>query len=89
MTVVPHAPMIRQLVSRVFHELGVRAGHLGNLRERIRIDRGRYVSRTYRAGDLMAMWLVDYGLLQFYDHDGQMLKTVNLLEELHEEEAAA
>ena len=30
----------------------------------------------------MAMWLTDIGVIQFYDGDGNMLQTINLLKEL-------
>ena len=30
----------------------------------------------------MAMWLVDVGIVQFCDADGEMLRTVTLLQEL-------
>ena len=29
----------------------------------------------------MAMWLIDVGLVHFYDADGYMLRTINLFEE--------
>ena len=31
---------------------------------------------------LMAMWLADIGLIQFYDCEGNMLRTVNLFAEI-------
>ena len=59
------------------------------LKETILIDDGRYVARTYRAGGLMAMWLIDVGIVQFYDEDGNMLRTINLLRELEPQRMAA
>jgi hypothetical protein len=50
--------------------------------EKILIDRGRYVARTYRAAGLMAMWLVGVGIVQFYDDSGRMLGTINLFRTL-------
>ena len=35
------------------------------------------------------MWLIDVGVLQFYDVDGEMLQTVNLFTELQPQRAAA
>jgi hypothetical protein len=35
------------------------------------------------------MWMIEIGLLQFYADDGQMLRTVNLFEELEPVRAAA
>jgi hypothetical protein len=37
----------------------------------------------------MAMWLLDAGIIQFYDADGTMLRTINLLKELRPHTAAA
>jgi len=39
--------------------------------------------------DMFAMWLIDVGVLQFYDADGEMLHTVNLFTELLPQRAAA
>jgi hypothetical protein len=30
----------------------------------------------------MAMWMIEVGLVQFYDADGNMLRTINLFKEL-------
>ncbi len=57
--------------------------------EKILIDRGRYVSRTYRAANLLAMWLIGVGIVQFYDHEGRMLGTINLFESLRPKRMAA
>lgn len=89
MTVTLQPDQVRQLVARVLQEYGVAADEIADLRESIRIDEGRLVARTYRAGGLMAMWLYVVGLLQFYDSDGNMLRTVNLFEELTAVRAAA
>ena len=35
------------------------------------------------------MWLVDVGLVQFYDEQGNMLRTINLLLELEPQRMAA
>jgi hypothetical protein len=59
------------------------------MEEKILIGRDGYAARTYRLGRLMAMWLVGVGIVQFYDADGNMLATVNLLEELTPQRAAA
>ena len=44
--------------------------------ETVMIDAGRYVARSYRTDEHMAMWLVDVGLVQFYNAEGDMLLTV-------------
>ena len=55
----------------------------------ILVDGGRCAGRSYRAGDHMAMWLVDIGIIQFYDGEGNMLQTINLLRELELDRMAA
>jgi len=57
--------------------------------ETILIDQGRYVARSYRAAGCLAMWLVSAGILQFYDHRGEMLTTINLFESLRPQRMAA
>ena len=57
--------------------------------EKILIDRGRYVARSYRAGRWLAMWLVAVGIVQFYDDGGRMLGTINLFESLRPKRMAA
>jgi len=57
--------------------------------ETILIDQGRYVERSYRTEGYMAMWLVEVGIVQFYDDLGQMLATINLFELLRPQRMAA
>jgi hypothetical protein len=61
--------------------LGATAQSPSELRETLLIDEGRCAARSYVAGDLMAMWLPDVKTLQFYDAQGNMLRTVSLVEE--------
>ena len=84
-----HAADVRHLVTRYFLDLGLEAGDVAEVQENIRIDRGRCVARCYRVSDMFAMWLIDVGVLQFYDADGEMLQTVNLFTELQPQRAAA
>lgn len=72
---------IRKLVVRCFEELGVRIEGPWDLSETLLIDEGRCTARSYAAGALMAMWLLDVGIVQFYDAEGNMLRTVNLADE--------
>jgi len=53
------------------------------------IDGDRYVARSYVAGDLLAMWLLDVGILQFYDAQGNMLRTVSLVDDSEPHRRAA
>jgi hypothetical protein len=84
-----HAADVRHLVSRYFLELGLEPDEVSDLQENIRIDRGQCVARCYRAAEMFAMWLIDCGVLQFYDADGEMLHTINLFTELQPQRAAA
>jgi hypothetical protein len=77
----PHPYEVRELVARTFLEFGVGAGSSDDLEETVLIDRGKCAARTYRFAGLMAMWLLEVGILQFYDADGTMLRTVNLLQQ--------
>ena len=84
-----NAADVRGLVANHFLKLGAEAGDVADVHENIRIDRGRCVARCYRATEMFAMWLIDVGVLQFYDVDGEMLHTVNLFTELQPTRAAA
>lgn len=81
MRVNPHSFEVREVVEQTFQALGVDPFALEDLDETILIQEGRYMARSYRLDSMMAMWLIDVGLLQFYDADGGMLRTINLLEE--------
>ena len=89
MTVNPQPDQVRQVVVRIFAELGVEVRDLFDLHEALLVDEGRYVARSYRAHGLMAMWLINVGIVQFYDAEGDMLRTVNLLKELEPQRLAA
>ncbi len=80
---------VRELVIRTFGYFDVVIEHPWDLDETILIDEGRYSARTYKIDGYMAMWLLDIGIVQFYDADGAMLRTINLLEELEPQQMAA
>lgn len=81
MTIAPDSTVVRQIVQRIFEELSGQPGDELALDEMILIQEGHYRGRSYRAGSLMAMWLVGIGILQVYGAEGEMLRTVNLFEE--------
>jgi hypothetical protein len=89
MTISPNPDSIRTIVFRTFLELDVDENALTDLDERIVLDEGRYVARSYRVDEYLAMWMIDVGLVQFYDHIGNMLRTVNLFEEIEPQRMAA
>jgi len=84
-----NAADVREMVIRLLVELGADHEDAADLQENIRIDRGRCVARCYRATEMFAMWLIDCGVVQFYNADGEMLHTVNLFNELQPQRAAA
>ena len=89
MTISPSPDQIRTIVFRTFLELDVDEDALADLDERVVLDDGRYVARSYRVDNYLAMWMIDVGLVQFYDHTGNMLRTVNLFEEIETRRLAA
>ena len=80
---------VRELVVRTFQDFDVEIFSPLELDETILVDDGRYAARTYKVDGYMAMWLVEIGIVQFYDAEGKMLLTVNLLEELEPQRMAA
>jgi hypothetical protein len=80
---------VRELVIRTFQDLDVPVEGPFDLDETVLIDAGRYAARSYKADGFMAMWLVEIGIVQFYDAEGRMLCTVNLLEERAPQRMAA
>lgn len=89
MRIAPQADEVRRIVIHTFEDFGVDREDLSDLSETILIDDGRYRGRSYRADEWMAMWLVEIGLLQFYDAKGNMLLTINLFEEREPQRMAA
>lgn len=70
---------MRQVVLSGFQRHRRRRLESAELDERVRVEDGRVVAYCYRAGNLFAMWLVQVGLVQFYDGAGNMLQTVDLI----------
>ena len=85
----PQAWEVRALVAQILEELGAMVECAADVDETILIDDGHYVARSYRADGYMAMWMVEVGILQFYDAEGEMLRTVNLFEEMEPQRMAA
>ncbi len=74
-----HSPAdVRELVVAQFRQYGVTAERAEAPAETILIRDGRYRGRSYRAANLLAMWMVEIGLIQFYAEDGAMLATIHL-----------
>ena len=83
MTIRPDAGEVRSIVRRVFSEMGVAPRTLDDISETILVDEGRVRARSYRLDDLMAMWMLDIGIVQFYDSEGNMVRRANLVSEIH------
>ncbi|MCP4195308.1 MAG: hypothetical protein GY768_32310 [Planctomycetaceae bacterium] len=81
MRICPDAAEVREIVHHGFLELGISEITLRDVNETVRIDDGRLCARSYRIADLMAMWLIDIGIIQYYDAEGNMLRRTNLLME--------
>ena len=84
---LPH--QVRELVADAFRQLTSPFLNPSDIDETILIDEGRYAGRSYRVEGYMAMWLVDIGIIQFYDTDGNMVHTINLFRELKPQRMAA
>ena len=80
---------VRDIVFRAFQELGIALFSPDAMDEAVLFSRGRYAARTYKFKGYMAMWLVRFGVVQFYDAEGNMVLTMNLLEELEPQRMAA
>jgi hypothetical protein len=89
MTITPDSVDVRRIVVQTFLELDADEDALTDLEETLMIDDGRYIARNYSSGNLFAMWLVEVGIVQFYDTEGNMLRTVNLFDELRSLRRAA
>ena len=81
MTVTIDPVEVRELVVAAFQEFGATSNDLDQLSETLLIQGGRYFGRSYRTEHLLAMWMPDVGILQFYSADGIMLRTINLFTE--------
>lgn len=89
MRVLPCAHEVRQVVRQTFADLGIADDLVDDLNEIILINDGKYRGRSYQTEGYFAMWLIDAGLIQFYDDDGNMLATVNLFNEIEPQRMAA
>ncbi|MGH7139661.1 MAG: hypothetical protein ACREHD_28310 [Pirellulales bacterium] len=89
MRVLPCAQEVRQVVRQTFADIGVADDLVDDLNETILINDGTYRGRSYQTEGYFAMWLVEAGLVQFYDDDGNMVCTVSLFNEIEPQRMAA
>lgn len=69
---------VRRLVLRQFETYVGGPIEETAVEETILIRNGCYRGRSYRTAELMAMWFVEIGLIQFYAETGQMLGTFHV-----------
>jgi hypothetical protein len=81
MTVAPQPGQVRALVLSTLQSFGASVFSDLQVEETLLVQEGRCMARSYRTPDHFAMWLVEVGLLQFYNAEGDMLLVLNLLEE--------
>ncbi|MBW3600203.1 MAG: hypothetical protein KY475_23385, partial [Planctomycetes bacterium] len=84
-----HPREIRTLVLSTFRQLGAASFAESDFDETLLVRDGRCTARSYRVDDFFAMWLIEVGLLQFYDAEGDMVLLINLLEEASPQKLAA
>ncbi len=90
MLVSPNAAEVRWIVDQTFQRyFRLTEDDLAELIETPMIDDGRCIARSYRVSTFLAMWLIDVGILQFYDQNGRMLRRANLFAEVEPRAAAA
>ena len=90
MLVSPTAAEVRWIVEESFQRyFNITSEEIQELVETPVVDSGRCMARSYRVANLLAMWLVDVGILQFYDDQGRMLRRANLFAEIETHSAAA
>ena len=89
MRVSPNVHQVRNMVCQILTDLGVEKQEISNLTETVRVEDGRCLARSYRADRFLAMWLVDVGILQFYDDEGNMVRRANLFAEIEPRRMAA
>ncbi len=63
MRVEPQPTEVRRIVIAMFRKFGAETRSLFGMEEKILINEGQYAARTYRVGELMAMWLVGVGIV--------------------------
>lgn len=90
MLVSPTTAEVRWIVESSFKRyFEISEEDLEDLVELPMVDEGRCIARTYRVSNLLAMWLKDVGILQFYDEQGRMLRRANLFADIEPTTTAA
>jgi len=74
----PDAQMraVHDEIFNTFRDLGVSEADLKQVKDTFLIQDGKYCGRSFRAGGILAMWMLEIGLVQIYDAEGKLLKTL-------------
>ncbi len=76
-TVAPS--VVRQLVVRALGDLLKQSFEPEEMVETILIRDGQYRGRSYRLAGWMALWLVESGLVQFFDAEGDLVRVAEVV----------
>ena len=68
---------VEQFVARIFIELG--AKQVSDISDTLFIDGGRCLAIAYHVEDLNAVWCFEDQTVDFYDGNGNLLRTLNLI----------
>jgi hypothetical protein len=81
MIVAPRPGQVRSLVLSTLQSFGASVFSDLQVEETLLVQDGRCMARSYRTCDYFAMWLIEVGLLQFFNAEGDVLLVLNLLED--------
>lgn len=69
---------VREIVACIMKDLGRGPAKLADVQETVFLNGSECTARSYRYEGWMAMWLVEDGIVQFYDAQGEMLRTLSV-----------
>ncbi len=81
-----HKDSVRDMVIRTFRGCGASDAEIAGMQDTHLIRDGHYCGRSFRTGQLMAMWIGSF--VQFYDSEGELIGSITLAEETRLKRAA-
>lgn len=75
-----HPEIVRRLVQAFLAEHGVAAGEQRRMVDTLLLRDGKYVGRSFRCGGFLAMWMIEAGVVTFYDDAGEILQIASVRE---------
>ncbi len=69
---------INSLVLQIMGELGEEVADSADLIKTVLVREGQYCGRSFRHGDIRAVWFADANELKFYRDQGPLLRAVRL-----------